>query len=52
MSRRFVIMKTPRWIDIGFCWPLKSWAFEKVLRFNSGNPYISYRVGPLFIRIF
>jgi hypothetical protein len=38
--------------DISFIWNPRNWAIHKVTRFNSGNPYDSYRFGPLFIRVF
>ena len=31
-------------------WNPKDWGLEKVARFNNGNPYTSYRFGPLFVR--
>ena len=31
-------------------WHWNYWAFHKISRFNSGNPYTSYRFGPLEIR--
>lgn len=30
----------------------KHWSFSKDLRFNSGNPYMCYRIGPLRIDVF
>ena len=35
---------------IDWIWDIKYWAVHKIVRFNSGNPYTSYRFGPLFIR--
>lgn len=40
-----------RW-DIHWIWKLDCWEISKITRFNSGNPYVSYRFGPLFIRKF
>lgn len=33
-------------------WMPKTWGWENSVRFNSGNPYRSIHVGPVFIRIF
>jgi hypothetical protein len=39
--------------DIHWIWNPKHWAVHyRQVRFNSGNPYESYRFGPLFIRKF
>lgn len=40
---------TNKW-DIHFIWNPRYWVFHKITRFNSGNPYDSYRFGPIFIR--
>ena len=39
-------------IDVNWIWNPKHWAFHKNTRFNNGNPYVSYRFGPMFIRKF
>jgi len=35
---------------IKWYWHKGSWAFGVINRFNSGNPYTSYRFGPIEIR--
>ncbi len=38
-----------RWIDIQLT---PYWSFGSTVRFNSGNLYRDFRIGPIFIRIF
>lgn len=45
--------KRYNYIDIRWHWPLQYWSWEwNQIRFNSGNPYTGYHIGPLFIRCF
>jgi hypothetical protein len=50
MSRYPLKLWSRPWIDVSFLW--RHWAVHRVARFNSGRPYTSWRIGPVFIRVF
>lgn len=49
MRYPITVCNTPH-IDLSLVW--RRWAFHRVFRFNSGSPYVSWRIGPIFIRVF
>lgn len=48
--RPFKLQSKP-YIDMFMTWNCWSWP-ERIPRFNSGNPYTSYAIGPIRIRKF